>query len=189
VQTSGVVVHTPHFNDRLRLGQTQPVDKPAHNSPKISRETTGPVPGGARASYFSLSPLTTCVSRGRGRSPTVSADCSPPSTAALAATGSRQNTHVSFPRVERLFDDAALPTDITDGGTGFGLPEGRDDLLFQKLRPLHRPAPSVEDRQSHHHTPVLTCRRFRKRRHPSGTTLDTNLTLWLTLWISCHCDG
>lgn len=38
-------------------------------------------------------------------------------------------------------------------------------LFFRKLRPLHRSAPFVEDRRRCQSTLVLSCRRFRGRRH------------------------
>jgi hypothetical protein len=39
-----------------------------------------------------------------------------------------------FPGVKGLFDDAQLPTQITERRAGFGLEEGIDDLLFREVR-------------------------------------------------------
>src|SRR5262249_35454713 len=159
---------SPDCVDTKRLDQTAPSDRPAHNSPRTSRETTGPIPGGGRASDFFWQSLRQHVLmerevRYRPRQPAVSF---------LQLPQAPEFTHpevgvLFLPGIERLLGDPELPAQVTNGGTAFSLPDGIDDLFFRKLRPLHRSTPFVEDRRSRHLTPVLTRRRFRGRRHES----------------------
>ena len=59
------------------------------------------------------------------------------------------NTQVgvfSLPGIEGGGTDAELPTEITDGSAGFGLPDRVHDLFLRELRPLHRSTPFFQDR-------------------------------------------
>ena len=115
----------------MRPVQTGQVDRPAHNSPETSRETTGLVPGDGRALDFFSEGLRqhVLVEREVRHQPFESGiflfHLAQPAEFAHA-----QMRILLFPGVERGRTDPELSAEIADRGPTLGLPDGIDDLLF-----------------------------------------------------------
>ena len=108
-----------------------PTDRPAHNSPETSHETTGRVPGGGRASNFFSQGLRQHVLIEREiRDQPFESGIFFFHLAQPAEFAHAQMRVFLFPGLECGLTDAQLPREIADRSSTLGLPDGIDNLLF-----------------------------------------------------------